>query len=159
MRPKSSSLSSTQLAVFGGGGMLPRTPRTHPHRQTWRWKHYALGCFSAEGTGYLPRIKGTMDGDMYRQGQGSEMGRGGVFQHDNDPNTRPRQQRSVSRRSTLKSRSGRASLIENLWRELKIRVAKHSFETLMTRRGSAKRSGTKSLLRSVQTCWPTTRNL
>ncbi len=22
----------------------------HPHRQTWRWKHYALGCFSAKGT-------------------------------------------------------------------------------------------------------------
>ncbi len=28
MRPKSSSLASTQLAVFGGGGMLPLTPRT-----------------------------------------------------------------------------------------------------------------------------------
>ncbi len=28
MRPKSSSLASTQLAVFGGGGMLPMTPRT-----------------------------------------------------------------------------------------------------------------------------------
>ncbi len=28
MRPKSSSLSSTQLAVFGGGGMLPMTSRT-----------------------------------------------------------------------------------------------------------------------------------
>ncbi len=42
MRPKSSSLASTQLAVFGGGGMLPMTPRT---RQTWRWKNYALGVF------------------------------------------------------------------------------------------------------------------
>ncbi len=28
MRPKSSSLASTQLTVFGGGGMLPMTPRT-----------------------------------------------------------------------------------------------------------------------------------
>ncbi len=28
MRPKSSPLASTQLAVFGGGGMLPMTPRT-----------------------------------------------------------------------------------------------------------------------------------
>ncbi len=28
MRPKYSSLVSTQLAVFGGGGMLPMTPRT-----------------------------------------------------------------------------------------------------------------------------------
>ncbi|KAF4075021.1 hypothetical protein AMELA_G00229900 [Ameiurus melas] len=28
MRPKWSSLASTQLAMFGGGGMLPMTPRT-----------------------------------------------------------------------------------------------------------------------------------
>ncbi len=34
-----------------------------------------------------------------------------------------------------------------------------SLETLMTWRGSAKRSGTKSLLRCVQTWWPTTRNI
>ncbi len=30
------------------------------------------GCFSAKGTGQLHRIKGTMDGAMYRQGQGIE---------------------------------------------------------------------------------------
>ena len=42
---KWSSLASTQLAVFGGGGMLPMTPRTPPYRQTRRWKHYALGVF------------------------------------------------------------------------------------------------------------------
>ncbi len=49
------------------------------------------GCFSAKGTGQLHRIKGTMDGAMYHQGQGIEparalkMGRGWVSQHDNDP--------------------------------------------------------------------------
>ncbi len=32
------------------------------------------GCFSAKGTGKLHRIKGTMDGAMYRQGQGIENG-------------------------------------------------------------------------------------
>ncbi len=32
------------------------------------------GCFSAKGTGQLHRIKGTMDGAMYRQGQGIENG-------------------------------------------------------------------------------------
>ncbi len=32
------------------------------------------GCFSAKGTGLLLRIKGTMDGAMYRQGQGTENG-------------------------------------------------------------------------------------
>ncbi len=71
MRPKSSSLASTQLAVIGGGGMLPMTQEHHPHRQTWRWKHYALGW-----TGQLHRIKGTMDGDMYRQGQDIETSQG-----------------------------------------------------------------------------------
>ncbi len=44
MRPKSSSLASTQLIVFGVGGMLPMTPRT------------------------------PMDGAMSRQGQGIENG-------------------------------------------------------------------------------------
>ncbi len=32
------------------------------------------GCFSAKGTGQLHRIKRTMDGAMYRQGQGIENG-------------------------------------------------------------------------------------
>ncbi len=42
-------------------------------------------------------------------------------------NTQPRQQRSDSRRSTLRSWSGQSSDLnrnENLWRELKVRVAK-----------------------------------
>ncbi len=49
------------------------------------------GCFSAKGTGQLHHIKGMMDGAMYHQGQGIEasqgieMGRGWVFQHDNNP--------------------------------------------------------------------------
>uniref|UniRef100_A0A4W5LQC1 Uncharacterized protein n=1 Tax=Hucho hucho TaxID=62062 RepID=A0A4W5LQC1_9TELE len=52
------------------------------------------GCFSAKGTGQLHRIKGTMDGAMYRQILGEnllpsaralKMGCGWVFQHDNDP--------------------------------------------------------------------------
>ncbi len=34
------------------------------------------GCFSAKGTGQLHRIKGTMDGAMYRQGQGIETSQG-----------------------------------------------------------------------------------
>ncbi len=43
------------------------------------------GCFSAKGTGQLHRIKGTMDGVMYRRARALKMGRGWVFQHDNDP--------------------------------------------------------------------------
>ncbi len=48
-------------------------------------------------------------------------------------NTRPRQQRSGSRRSTLRSWSGLhpdLHPIENLWRELKVRVAKRQPQNL-----------------------------
>ncbi|CDQ82278.1 unnamed protein product [Oncorhynchus mykiss] len=52
------------------------------------------GCFSAKGTGQLHRIEGRMDGAMYREilannllpsVRALKMGRGWVFQHDNDP--------------------------------------------------------------------------
>uniref|UniRef100_A0A803JLA2 Transposase Tc1-like domain-containing protein n=1 Tax=Xenopus tropicalis TaxID=8364 RepID=A0A803JLA2_XENTR len=52
------------------------------------------GCFSAKGTGQLIRINGKMDGAMYREilndnllpsARKLKMGRGWVFQHDNDP--------------------------------------------------------------------------
>ncbi len=72
------------------------------------------GCFSAKGTGQLHRIKGTMDGAMYHQGQGIEASQGtekGWYSSTTmTQNTRPRQQRSGSRRSTLRSWSGLASL-------------------------------------------------
>ncbi len=81
----------------------------HPHRQTWRWKHYALGCFSAKGTGQLHCIKGTMD----RQILGEKLLPSVVDGYSSmtmTQNTWPRQQRSGSRRSTLRSWSGLASL-------------------------------------------------
>ncbi len=75
------------------------------------------GCFSAKGTGQLHRIKGTMDGAMYRQGQIIESSQGieigswmGISAWQWPKNTWPRQQRSGSRRSTLRSWSGLASL-------------------------------------------------
>ena len=52
------------------------------------------GCFSAKGTGGLHCIEGRMNGAMYREILGDnllpsvraqKMGRGWVFQHDNDP--------------------------------------------------------------------------
>ncbi|KAK6299813.1 hypothetical protein J4Q44_G00298460 [Coregonus suidteri] len=52
------------------------------------------GCFFAKGTGRLHRIEGRMDGAMYREilannllpsVRALKMGRGWVFQHDNDP--------------------------------------------------------------------------
>ncbi len=73
------------------------------------------GCFSAKGTGQLHRIKWWM-GPMYGQGQHwSQPGHwkwvvDGYSSMTMTQNTRPRQQRSSSRRSTLRSWSGLASL-------------------------------------------------
>ncbi len=75
MRPKSSYLASTQLNPCLEEEECCLWPQEHhPHRQTWRWEHYALGVFFR--TGQLHRIKGTMDWAMYRQGQAIEASQG-----------------------------------------------------------------------------------
>ncbi len=67
------------------------------------------GCFSAKGTGQLHCIKGTMDGAMYRQGQGIENGSWMGIPAWQWPKTHV-QGNKGSRRSTLRSWSGLASL-------------------------------------------------
>ncbi len=53
----------------------PRLPPMLPMTVKQGGGHTILwGCFSAKGTGQLHRIKGTMDGAMYHQGQGIENG-------------------------------------------------------------------------------------
>ncbi|KAK6319897.1 hypothetical protein J4Q44_G00090040 [Coregonus suidteri] len=63
------------------------------------------GCFSAKGTGRLHRIEGRMDGAMYREilannllpsVRALKMGRGWVFQHDNDPKHTARATKGVA---------------------------------------------------------------
>uniref|UniRef100_A0A8C7T1N2 Transposase Tc1-like domain-containing protein n=1 Tax=Oncorhynchus mykiss TaxID=8022 RepID=A0A8C7T1N2_ONCMY len=95
------------------------------------------GCFSAKGTGRLHRIEGRMDGVMYHEilannllpsVRALKMGRGRVFQHDNDPKHTARATKEWLRKKHLKvlewpSKFPDLNPIENLWRELKVHIA------------------------------------
>ncbi len=141
MRPKSSFLASTLLAVFGGRGMLNTIPTVkHGGGNIMLWGVFLLrgqdNCTASKG-----RWKGpcTIRTRALKPARALKVACGWVFQHDNDPKQwrkkylipcwfcmfahwqrnyqsiiferwDTRQQRSDSRRSTLRSWSGLASL-------------------------------------------------
>ncbi len=72
--------------------MLPMSPRTPSPPSTWRWKHYALRVFFLlRGQDNCTASKGRWTGPCtvraraLKPATALKMGRGGVFQHDNDP--------------------------------------------------------------------------